>query len=117
MPSKSPSTPEQDALFSLENEPELPTGETLDDVYAAIADHRCGLCQDKSRFVFGEGKAGAKLMFIGESPSHDDAIVGRPFLGPTGEILDKIIAAIGFKREDCYLSNVVKCPYPARSPI
>src|SRR4051794_23795859 len=88
--------------------PELPTGETLDDVQRAAAEHQCSNCRDKSRFIFGEGHANAKLMFIGESPSPEDAVVGRPFLGQTGDILNKIITAMGFRREDCYLCNVLK---------
>jgi len=93
--------------------PELPAGETLEQVQHAAAEHQCSNCRDKSRFIFGEGNANARLMFIGESPSPEDAVVGRPFLGPTGEIMNKIIVAMGLKREDCYLCNVLKCPMPA----
>jgi DNA polymerase len=103
-----------DSLFdSSPNLSELPTGETLDEVQRAAGEHQCSHCRDGSRFIFGEGNANARLMFIAESPSPEDAVVGRPFLGQTGDILNKIIAAIGFKREDCYLCNVLKCPMPA----
>ena len=104
------------SLFDAEQSAaELPSGETLADLQIAADEHPCCQCRDKSRSIFGEGSANARLMFIGESPSPEDAVVGRPFLGPTGEILNKIITAIGFKREDCYLCNVLKCPMPGRT--
>jgi uracil-DNA glycosylase family 4 len=59
-------------------------------------------------FVFGVGKTNAKVLFVGESPGPPDAEFGEPFHGPAGELLERILAAIGLKREDCYLTNVVK---------
>jgi uracil-DNA glycosylase family 4 len=91
----------------------FPTGESLEEVQRAATEHECSNCRDKSRSIFGEGKPNAKVMFIGESPSPEDAVVGRPFLGQTGDVLNKIIAAMGLKREECYLCNVLKCPMPA----
>jgi uracil-DNA glycosylase len=59
-------------------------------------------------FVFGVGKKDAKVVIVGESPGPPDAEFGEPFHGPAGELLERILAAIGLKREDCYLTNVVK---------
>ena len=92
---------------------EWATGETVEQVRQAAAEHQCCHCRDNGGFIFGEGNSNARLMFIGESPAPEEAVAGRPFLGPTGEIMNKIIAAMGFRREDCYLCNVLKCPMPA----
>lgn len=73
---------------------------------------RCGLATGRRSVVFGEGNPDAILMFIGEGPgSHEDRI-GRPFVGPAGQLLDRIIQAIGMKREEVYIANVVKCHPP-----
>lgn len=69
-----------------------------------------GFC--RTRFVFGEGNPQAKLMFIGEGPGRDEDLQGRPFVGRAGELLDRMIEAIGFKRGDVYIANVVKCRPP-----
>jgi DNA polymerase len=73
---------------------------------------RCKLHQHRTHIVFGEGNPKARLMFIGEGPGADEDATGRPFVGRAGQLLDKIIAAIGLKREDVYISNVVKCRPP-----
>ena len=59
-------------------------------------------------FIFGVGKTDAKVVIVGESPGLPDADSEKPFMGPVGELLTKILAAIGLKREECYLTNVVK---------
>ena len=64
------------------------------------------------KFVFGEGDPQARLLFIGEGPGRDEDLKGRPFVGKAGELLDKMIGALGLKREETYIANVVKCRPP-----
>lgn len=66
----------------------------------------------RSCVVFGEGNLHAQLMFIGEGPGRDEDEQGRPFVGRAGQLLTKIIQAMNLKREDVYISNVVKCRPP-----
>lgn len=84
---------------------------TLVEIRAEVG-HCCGLCPQATQIVFGEGNPQAELMFIGEAPGAEEDATGRPFVGAAGKLLDKIIAAIGFKREDVYITNVVKCRPP-----
>jgi uracil-DNA glycosylase family 4 len=78
---------------------------------------RCKLHEHRTHIVFGEGDPDAKLVFIGEGPGADEDATGRPFVGRAGQLLDKIIAAIGLKREEVYISNIVKCRPPGnRTP-
>jgi DNA polymerase len=83
-----------------------------------VACRGCGLCDSRSRTVFGEGDPDAKLMFIGEGPGQTEDEQGRPFVGRAGELLDKMIAAMGLQREEVYIANVVKCRPPGnRAPL
>ncbi|MBA3804757.1 MAG: uracil-DNA glycosylase [Acidobacteria bacterium] len=59
-------------------------------------------------FIFGEGAQGARAAVVGESPGPPDIDSGRPFMGPAGQMLERILSSIGLKREDCYLTNTVK---------
>jgi uracil-DNA glycosylase len=59
-------------------------------------------------FVFGEGQTGARVALVGESPGPPDAESGRPFMGPVGEVLEKMLKSVGLVRERCYLTNLVK---------
>jgi DNA polymerase len=78
---------------------------------------RCRLCEDRTHIVFGEGNPRAELMFIGEGPGAEEDLTGRPFVGRAGQLLDKIIEAIGMRREDVYIANIVKCRPPGnRNP-
>jgi len=72
----------------------------------------CPLGSGRLRFVFGEGHPEADLLFIGEGPGRDEDLQGRPFVGRAGELLDKMIGAIGLKRSEVYIANVVKCRPP-----
>jgi len=63
--------------------------------------------------VLGEGNPNADVMFIGEAPGQKEDEQGRPFVGPAGKFLDELLASIGFKREDVYISNVVKYRPPS----
>lgn len=73
---------------------------------------RCGLSQARTHTVFGEGDADALLMFIGEGPGETEDNTGRPFVGRAGEMLNKWIAAMGLRREQVYIANIVKCRPP-----
>jgi DNA polymerase len=72
----------------------------------------CPLGSGRMKFVFGEGHPAARLMFVGEGPGRDEDLQGRPFVGRAGELLDKMIGAIGLRREETYIANVVKCRPP-----
>ena len=78
---------------------------------------RCKLHEHRTNIVFGEGNPRARLVFIGEGPGADEDATGRPFVGRAGQLLDKIISAIGLKRDDVYIANIVKCRPPGnRTP-
>lgn len=79
----------------------------------------CGLCAARKHAVFGEGPENARLMFIGEGPGADEDEQGRPFVGRAGELLTKMITAMGFSRADeVYIGNIVKCRPPQnRTPL
>lgn len=87
----------------------LPREPSLATARAAAARCRgCGLYRDATQTVFGEGVLGAALMLIGETPGDREDVVGRPFVGPAGQLLDRALAAAGIDRESVYLTNVVK---------
>jgi len=73
---------------------------------------KCPLRAGCTQTVPGEGDAHAKLMFIGEGPGAEEDRLGRPFVGASGQLLDKMIAAIGLTRAEVYIGNVVKCRPP-----
>ncbi len=78
---------------------------------------RCKLSTGRKNIVFGEGNAGAALMFIGEGPGRDEDIQARPFVGDAGKLLTNLIVKLGLKREDVYIANIVKCRPPGnRNP-
>lgn len=88
-------------------------GETLEQVRANLGDcTRCKLSGTRRHIVFGEGNPTADLMFVGEGPGEQEDEQGRPFVGKAGQLLDKIIEAMGLKRSDVYIANVVKCRPP-----
>jgi DNA polymerase len=72
----------------------------------------CGLSRTRRNLVFGEGNAAARLMFVGEAPGATEDETGRPFVGKAGELLTRIIAAMGLDRKDVYIANAVKCRPP-----
>ena len=78
---------------------------------------RCKLHKGRTNVVFGVGSARRRLMFVGEGPGADEDVQGEPFVGRAGQLLTKIIKAMGFEREDVYIANVVKCRPPGnRNP-
>lgn len=70
---------------------------------------RCQIGYERRNNVFGEGDPCARLMLVGEGPGETEDLLGRPFVGRAGELLEKMLAAIGFAREDVYICNTVKC--------
>ena len=73
---------------------------------------KCGLGSSRINAVPGEGNGGARIVFVGEGPGADEDAQGRPFVGRAGQLLDKIIAAMGLKRSDVFICNVLKCRPP-----
>ena len=81
----------------------------IDSIHACSA---CELAQNCTQKVPGVGDQKADLMIIGEGPGHDEDIRGEPFVGRSGQLLDRMLAAIGIKREQVYITNIVKCRPP-----
>ena len=73
---------------------------------------RCKLSKGRNKLVFGDGDPNAKLFFVGEGPGADEDAQGLPFVGRGGQLLNNMIAAMGLKREQVYIANVVKCRPP-----
>ncbi len=79
---------------------------------------KCPLGHTRTRFVFGVGDPSAEVMFIGEAPGADEDAQGEPFVGRAGQLLNKIIEAVGMKREEVYICNILKCRPPNnRDPL
>lgn len=79
---------------------------------------KCGLCKGRNKTVFGEGNPDADLFFIGEGPGAEEDKQGRPFIGRAGELLTKMITAMGLTRQDVFIGNIVKCRPPGnRAPM
>jgi uracil-DNA glycosylase family 4 len=113
----------QETLFgeiTPQDELSLPReGETLESIRADIGDcMRCPLCcEGRTKIVHSEGNQKARLMFVGEAPGANEDAEGRPFVGRAGQLLNKIIEAIGMKREDIFIGNVNRCrPANNRTP-
>lgn len=109
--------PPQETLFgeiTPKDEASLPRpGETLEDIHRDIGEcTRCPLHQSRTHVVNTEGNPKARLMFIGEAPGADEDAQARPFVGRAGQLLNKIIEAIGMKREDVLIGNVNRCRPP-----
>jgi len=73
---------------------------------------QCELCKNRTNVVFGVGNPDADLMFVGEAPGYYEDLQGEPFVGKAGQLLTKIIEAIGMKRGDVYIANILKCRPP-----
>ena len=78
---------------------------------------RCKLHRHRTQIVFGVGNPKASLVFVGEAPGADEDAQGEPFVGRAGQLLTKIIQAMGMQREDVYICNIIKCRPPSnRTP-
>lgn len=77
---------------------------------------RCPLTETRRNPVPGEGPASAEIMFIGEAPGYYEDLSGRPFVGQAGNLLTKLLKSIGLRRENVFITNVVKCRPPGNRP-
>ena len=106
--------PERADLHILQADP--PAGDAVAALRAISEDigdcTRCGLSRGRKNIVFGVGNLRAEIMFIGEGPGADEDEQGEPFVGRAGQLLNNMIAAMGIRREDVYIANVVKCRPP-----
>jgi DNA polymerase len=79
---------------------------------------KCGLCQTRTKVVFGVGKRDADILFIGEGPGEQEDLQGEPFVGPAGKLLDDMMSIIDLNRTNSYIANIVKCRPPRnRDPL
>ena len=86
---------------------------TLEEVRARLGDcRRCPLCEGRKSLVFGVGNPAARLVLVGEAPGREEDERGEPFVGEAGRLLDRILFAMGLRREDVYICNVLKCRPP-----
>jgi uracil-DNA glycosylase len=124
----SPVTQSTSPRFEAPPSPQLPTAEVehaeqktspedsaaaLEALRNALGDcTRCDLHRGRTHLVFGEGNPNARLVFVGEGPGRDEDLAGRPFVGAAGQLLDRIIEAMGLTRDEVYICNVVKCRPP-----
>jgi DNA polymerase len=91
--------------------------ETFEEIWSEVGDcTRCPLHQGRTNVVHTEGNRKARLMFVGEAPGADEDAQARPFVGRAGQLLTKIIEAIGLKREEVLIGNVNRCRPPANRP-
>jgi DNA polymerase len=93
--------------------------ETLEEIKENLGDcTRCRLHKGRKNIVFGRGNPDARLVFVGEGPGREEDLRGEPFVGAAGQLLTKIIQAIGMARKDVYICNIVKCrPPDNRAPL
>jgi uracil-DNA glycosylase len=111
-----PAAASADSLFGDISQPQ-PTfsqsAETLSDIWGEIGDcTRCGLCEGRTQVVNTHGNPKARLMFVGEAPGADEDAQGKPFVGRAGQLLTKMIEAMGMKREEVIIGNVNRCRPP-----
>lgn len=115
--SSMPKPPSLDAIHPLSSDGESggDRGAAMEAIRADIGEcTRCPLAYAGRRnIVFGEGDPSARLMFVGEGPGADEDESGRPFVGKAGQLLNNMIAAMGLRREEVYIANIVKCRPPA----
>jgi len=106
-------------IFPAPQEPLPQSHETFEQIWADVgACTRCPLSEGRTHIVHTEGSRKARLMFVGEAPGADEDAQARPFVGRAGQLLTKIIEAIGFKREDVLIANINRCRPPGnRAPL
>ncbi len=100
------------AVFRYSNEPWV-AAQTLDELNSLICNcTKCPLGFTRTKFVFGVGNPKAEIVIVGEAPGADEDAQGEPFVGRAGQLLNKILEAIRFKREEVYICNILKCRPP-----
>jgi DNA polymerase len=120
MPRHKPPAAEEPVLFSLPEPPAKPitaepwgSATSLEDLNTLICTcMQCPLGSTRTNFVFGVGSPHATLMVVGEAPGADEDAQGEPFVGRAGQLLNKILEAIHFRREEVYICNILKCRPP-----
>ncbi|MDR0311341.1 MAG: uracil-DNA glycosylase [Acidobacteriota bacterium] len=109
---KNPESPPAETVIAA-GETVVTAGETLEAILADIGNcRRCKLAPTRTNLVFGSGNPRASLMFVGEAPGADEDEQGLPFVGRAGRLLTLIVESIGFRREDVYICNILKCRPP-----
>jgi uracil-DNA glycosylase family 4 len=93
--------------------------ESMDEIRVDLGECiRCSLHSHRTHIVFGEGNPSARVVLVGEGPGREEDRLGRPFVGPAGKLLDRIIASMGWRRQEVYICNVIKCRPPRnRDPL
>jgi len=81
-----------------------------------VACTKCPLCETRKNAVPGEGSESLKVIFVGEAPGEQEDVQGRPFVGAAGKLLTELLASVGLRREEVYITNVVKCRPPKNRP-
>jgi len=85
----------------------------LDTIRKELGDcQRCGLAASRTKLAYGVGNPNARLVLVGEAPGREEDLKGEPFVGEAGQLLDRILLAMGLQRQDVYLCNVLKCRPP-----
>ena len=79
---------------------------------ACLSCHKCRLAEMRTNVVIGNGNRNADILIIGEGPGQQEDLQGIPFVGPAGQLLDKMLASVGLSLDDVYIGNVVKCRPP-----
>jgi len=112
------STRASDEADTMKKNKDLSVHTTLEEIKKEIGTcTRCGLCEERTQVVHSIGDPNARLMFIGEAPGADEDAKGEPFVGRAGQLLTRIIDAMGFQREDVFIGNINRCRPPGnRAP-
>jgi DNA polymerase len=118
-PKKPPSPPRAQQPVNPATVATRAPAETLEEVRTDLGDcQRCRLCEGRKNIVFGVGNPNADLVIVGEAPGRDEDIQAEPFVGRAGQLLTRMLTAIGLNREDAYICNVIKCRPPEnRNPM
>ena len=110
-----------DSLFGITeiSKEEFQKAENLIELDKLICEcQKCPLGRTRNKFVFGVGNSNADVMLIGEAPGADEDVQGEPFVGRAGKLLNDILKAINFEREEVYIANIIKCRPPGnRNPL
>jgi len=113
VPGSAPHPPSPRAPAAYVNAEEISSLPVLSEVREiALGCPRCGLAKTRTHVVFGEGSETADVMVVGEAPGQEEDRSGRPFVGRAGKLLDLVLLASGFRRDDVYICNVLKCRPP-----
>ena len=87
--------------------------DTLEELKKEVSNcKKCKLCNGRKNVVFGTGNENAKIMFIGEGPGADEDLIGEPFVGKAGKLMNQAFLGVGLNREEVYIANIVKCRPP-----